>query len=231
MLTQKALEYLQLGTGGSYSLARDAISDRLWDTRSFSSTAQSYTFFAQPVGSQWIGGTAKTLNETNLYTTASLPNGQTFLINKFGIAVILNPLHLSAGANIEAEMGLTMAMTKIIQNSVFDIRIAGREYDFQAHGRQLMSMPLASTAGNGTAFNVAPGAANYNRVGDYISSGWIKLDPTPIFLDQLVSFQVNQRLDNPIPGIKTALDDYSAVLSMYNATLMVILEGFRTRAK
>jgi len=224
MLTQKALEYLQLGTGGSYSLARDAIADRLWDTRAFSSTAQSYTYFSQPVGAPWIGGVAKTLNETNLYTTAALPNGQTFLINKFGIAAIVPALYLG-GINQYADNHCALQLQELIQSSTFDIKIAGREYDFQIHGRQLMTMPFAV---QGSSLSTIPTG---NRMGDYIASGWAKLDPTPIFLDQLVTFQVTQTLQNPVPAIKTSLDVASAMLSTYNVTLMVVLEGFRTRAK
>lgn len=229
MLTKAALEYLKLGTGGSYSLARDAIAHRIWDTRSFSSTAQSYTFFSQPVGAPWVGGTAKTLNETNLYTTASLPNGQTFLANRIGLAAIAQPYNPGGVANFAVDAIVASDMKAIIQNSVIEIRLAGREYDFQAHGRQLLTMPISSMNDGLISSSVSPGPQN--RIGDYIASGWIKLDPTPIFIDQVVTFQVVQRLDNPIPAIKTMLDGISGRLSMYNASLMVILDGFLTRAK
>jgi len=228
MLTAKALEYLKLGTGGSYSLARDAIAHRLWDTRSFASTAQSYTYFSQPIASPWLAGSSKSLNETNMNNTASLPNGQTFLCNRIAVAVI-SPAQFQCGIQSPVDQIISQAAKTILENSVFEIILAGRSFDFQAHGRQFLSMPL-SAIGQLTATG-ANFAGDYSRLGDYIASGWIKLDPTPIFIDQLVSFQVNQRLDNPVPALKVTLDAASYAMSSYNATMMVILDGFLTRAK
>jgi hypothetical protein len=216
MLTAKALEYLKLGTGGSYSLARDAISHRIFDQRAFvAATASDYTFFQQGVGSSWVGGTAKTVNETNLYDNGKLPNGQNFLANRIGIALIAPDV---SGANA---MTCATVFKNIMESSIFEIRLAGREYDFQIHGRQFLPQPiftLAASTGNG-------------RVGDMIASGWWKLDPTPIFIDQLVSFSVFQRLGNPIAAVQTILESSATQLATYNATMMVCLDGFLTRAK
>lgn len=228
MLTQKALEYLKLGTGGSYSLARDAIAHRLWDTRSFASTAQSYTYFSQPIATPWLGGSFKSLNETNMNNTASLPNGQTFLCNRIGVAVI-SPAQAAQG-QCNSDQHISAAAKEILSSSVFEIILAGRSFDFQAHGRQFLSMPLSAIADAGAASGF-PFSGTYSRIGDYIASGWIKLDPTPIFIDQLVSFQVNQQLNNPVPTIKASLDAACLTMSNYNATMMIILDGFLTRAK
>lgn len=215
MLTAKAMEYINLGTGGSYSLARDAIAHRIWDTRSFGSTAQGYTFFSQPVGSAWIGGTAKTVNEVNIYDSGKLPNGQTFLINRFGVALV------SINASAVTTMSQLESFATLLSSSVFEIKLQGRDFDFQCHGRNLLPMPLYGSDSSGTN----------GRVGDFITSGWMKLDPTPIFLDQLVGFQVNHRLQNPVPALQTILDTAASDLSTYYGQMMVILDGFLTRAK
>ena len=218
MLTKQALEYLRLGTGGSYSLARDAITHRIWDTRLIAATISDYTYFSQPVGSAWRqAGTFKTLTETNIYDTGKLPNGQTFLVNRIGICCLI-PL---TAAVITTE-SLTRAFNNLLCSSVFEIRLAGREYDFQAHGRHFLPMPL---------FNVGVSTANSLRIGDMIAAGWLKLDPTPIFLDQLVTFSVIQRLANPDTNVTTILNADATLLNAAYGTIMVVLEGFLTRAK
>jgi hypothetical protein len=215
MLTAKALEYLKLGTGGSYSLARDAISHRIYDQRPWqTASATDYTYFQQGVGSAWVGGTAKTLNETNLYDNGKLPNGQNFLANRIGVALIAPD---TTGTNA---MQCATVFKNIMENSVFEIRLAGREYDFQIHGRQFLPQPI---------FTTMPTTAG-GKIGDMIASGWWKLDPTPIFIDQMVSFSVIQRLGNPVTAIQSILNS-ATQLYTYNATVMVCLDGFLTRAK
>lgn len=216
MLTKQALEYLKLGTGGSYSLARDAISHRIWDTRVFGAAITNYTFFSQPVNSVLLGAALKTLNETNVYDSGKLPNGQTFLINRMGVAFKTN----QGIVGTALAQTMTEAFTTILKNSVFEIKLAGREFDFQAHGSQFLPMPLQDLVSSAT-----------QRVGDMLGSGWIKLDPTPIFLDQLVSFTVTQVIQNPIPTILATLNTASAHLGTYYGQMQIVLDGFLTRAK
>lgn len=216
MLTRGAMENIKLGAGGSYSLSRDAISHRIWDSRPFGTTISDHTYFAQPVGAPWIVNN-KTTNETNVYDSGKLPNGQTFLINKFAVACRF----LSAATPDAATASAMTAYQAIIENSVFEITLQGRAFDFQLHGRQLLATPLAATYA----------VANTGRLGDMITSGWVRLDPTPIFLDQLVSFAVKQTVSNPVPGLVTILNAASTYLNGYYANMMVILDGFLTRAK
>jgi hypothetical protein len=217
MLTKQALEYLKLGTGGSYSLARDAISHRIWDTRVFGATITNYVFFSQPINTVLTGTVLKTLNETNIQDTGKLPNGQTFLVNKMGVSFQSNQGLASASAAAD----MAAAFSLILKNSVFQIKLAGREFDFQAQGKQFLPMPLQELYPQ----------ANAGRVGDMIGSGWIKLDPTPIFLDQLVSFTVTQEIQNPIPTVAAALNTASSLLNGYYGEMQVVLDGFLTRAK
>lgn len=221
MLTKQAVEYLKLGTGGSYSLARDAIKHQIWDTRYFATTIADWTFYQQPLNAPWRVG-VKTLNETNLNDSGKLPNGQTMLFTRFGVAVIV-PLAIADTTTAV----VARSFANLLQSSVFEIRIAGRDFDFQIHGSQFLPRPIFLTGIQDNATN----ANDTYRVGDMIASGWAKLDPAPIFVDQLVSFSVVHRLGNPDTSVKAILDaDASALYGEY-ATMQVTLEGFLTRAK
>lgn len=218
MLTKQAVEYIKLGSGGSYSLSRDAIKHRLWDTRQFGQTASDTVFFQTQNGSPWRVGN-KTTNETNLYDSGKLPNGQTFLINRFSVGRIVP---VAAASEDCAELG--RAFNNLLQSSYFDITIQGRSFDFEIHGSELLPRPI-SLYGNTAA------TLNAVRIGDMLASGWAKLDPAPIFVDTLVSFSVAHRLGNPDTRVKALLDADAALLDDVYASMICTLEGFLTRAK
>ena len=229
-ITKTAKNMIQLGAGGSYSTARDAIRHTIWDTRYFSETPADNTFFAQPIGAAWLVG-SKTKNETNLLDSGKLPNGQTFLITRMGVALISQYDTGTGGTSGQATKNASLiaqAYVNVMQNSVFEIRIAGREYDFQIHGSQFLPSLCINGYNAGTAGSVA-------RVGDTIVSGWIKLDPSPIFLDELVSFNVTQIVNNAdTTNIKASGKPlYNAFdwLADNYCTMQVRLEGMLTRAK
>lgn len=217
MLTKQAYEFIKLGTGGTYSLSRDAIKHNLWDTRFFGTAVTNNTFFAQPLGAPWRAGN-KTINETNLSDSGKLPNGQTFLIT-----------HISLGLQTYTQTANTTghefprAFINLLHSSVFEIKVAGRDFDFQVHGSQFLPRPI-SVSGQLQTNNPV-------RVGDMFASGIIKLDPAPIFLDQLVSFQVTQTIINADPAVTAILTADSSVLYGGYATMNVVLIGFLTRAK
>lgn len=227
-ITKTARNMIQLGAGGSYSTARDAIRHQLWDTRYFSASPSENTYFVQPYGAPWRVGT-KTKVETNMSDSGKLPNGQTFLITRVGVQLIsaydTGATNASSWPNASL---LAQAYVNIMQCSVFEIRVAGREFDFQIHGGQFLPSLCINGYNAGTAGSVA-------RVGDTIVSGWVKLDPSPIFLDELVSFNVNQLVDNAdttnIKATSKPLNNAFAWLAYYYCTMKVTLEGFLTRAK
>ena len=218
MLTKQAVEYIKLGSGGSYSLSRDAIKHRLWDTRQFGTTASDHVFFQQPNGAPWRVGN-KTTNETNLFDSGKLPNGQTFLVNRFSVGLIV-PI----ATTLTTAMNLGRAFNNLLQSSYFEIVIQGRSFDYQIHGSELLPRPMSLYSD--TAATVGSG-----RIGDMLASGWSKLDPAPIFVDTLVSFSVTHRLGNPDTRVKTILDADAALLDGVYATMICTLEGFLTRAK
>jgi len=230
-ITKTARNMIQLGAGGSYSNARDAIKHQIWDTRYFGATPSDNTFFSQPIGAQWRVG-SKTKNETNLQDSGKLPNGQTFLITRIGIALIsaydVGSTYTQSAAPVAMAPLVAQAYVNIMQSSVFEIRIAGREYDFQVHGRQFLPGLCINGYSSATAGSVA-------RVGDTIVNGWIKLEPSPIFLDELVSFNVAQLVQNPdttnIFAANKPLNNSFGWLSTFYCTMQLTLEGFLTRAK
>jgi hypothetical protein len=229
-ITKTAKNMIQLGAGGSYSTARDAIRHQVWDTRYFAATPSDSTYFSQPVGAGWTpAGATKTKNETNLLDSGKLPNGQTFLITRMGVSLMSHyEVGLTTATTWPNASLIAQAYTNVMQCSVFEIRIAGREYDFQVHGRQFLPALSINGYNAGTAGSVA-------RVGDTIVSGWIKLDPSPIFLDELVSFNVTQLVNNAdTTNINLAgkpLYNSTLWLNAYHCTMQVTLEGFLTRAK
>lgn len=230
-ITKTARNMIQLGAGGSYSNARDAIKHQIWDTRYFGTVPSDNTYFAQPIGAQWrVAGTSKTKNETNLQDSGKLPNGQTFLITRIGVALIsaYDPGQSTATASFPNASIIAQAYTNVMQSSIFEIRVAGREFDFQIHGRQFLPGLCINGYNAGTAGSVA-------RVGDTIVNGWVKLEPSPIFLDELVSFSVAQIITNGdttnILASTKPLNNSFVWLNAYYCTMQLTLEGFLTRAK
>jgi hypothetical protein len=227
-ITKSAQDMIGLGRGGSYSTSRDALKHQVWDTRYFAATPSDNTFFVQPIGSAWRVG-SKTKVETNLADSGKFPNGQTFLITRMGVALISEyEVGLTTATSWPNASLIAQAYTNVMQNSVFEVRIAGREYDFQIHGRQFLPSLSINGYNAGTAGSVA-------RVGDTLVSGWVKLAPSPIFIDELVSFQVAQICDNAdttnIKATGKPLNNSFLWLNNYYCTLQVCLEGFLTRAK
>lgn len=215
-LTADAVRDIALGKGGSYSLSRDVLKHTLWDTHYFGTVIADNTFFTQPIGSPWRAG-LKTKNETNMNSTGQLPNGQTFLVKRIGIGLIV-----PVAATDTSTPFVVQAFTNLMQSSYWQLRIAGREYDFECHGRQFLPSVMVSGA---NATN-----APY-RSGDTIASGWISLDATPIFIDQLVNFSVHMTLNNPFAAYVTLLNADATKLNGLYGCLQCSLEGVLTRAK
>lgn len=221
-LTKTTRNMIGLGAGGSYSTARDAIAHQVWDQRFFAATISDTTLFTQPIGAPWRVG-LKTKNETNMQDSGKLPNGQTFLVTRMGVGLI-SAYDVGAASLPNAAL-LAQAFVNVMQSSVFELRIAGREYDFQIHGSkflpQLMVSGMNAVSSNGVV-----------RVGDQIASGWVKISPSPIFIDELVTFNVAHLLGNPdTVVVANTLNHSTALLNAAYSSMIVTLEGLLTRAK
>jgi len=217
MLTRKMQEAISMGRGGSYSKSRDAIKHYLYDTRIIPAATADFTFFSQPIGAVFGAG-VKTINETNLTDSGKLPAGQTFLVEAISLSMI------SWVPTTEETPGdLAEAWYNMLHSSVFEIRIAGRDFDFQTPGSNFVPA-LAIAEETGTDIG-------YGKTGEYLCSGKLKLAPSPIFIDELVSFNVLHRLNNPIAAVTTVIDAGMTILNTLNAVLQVKLEGIYTRAK
>ena len=220
-LTPEEVRDIALGKGGSYGVSRDVIKHTIWDTRFFGAAVSSNSFFTQPINTNWLGTGIKTRNETNMLDTGKLPNGQTFLIKRIGVSLIL-PI----AASVATAQTHVQAFYNIMQSSVFQIRIAGREFDFECHGSQFVPSVAVSAP---TATDIAS-----TRVGDVHASGWISLDYIPIFVGPMVTFSVAQTVENAHPALIAAggvLPASFALLAGVYAGLQVKLDGVLTRAK
>jgi hypothetical protein len=218
MLTDQAYRSLQLGQGGSYGITRDALKHSIWDTWYFGSTVSDHTFFSTGIGQPWRNSGTKTLNETNMPNSGTFPNGQTFLATHLSVALM--PLITASTTN---GCDIVSAFYNILQNSIFEIRIEGRPFDYQVHGSMFLPRPVAMCAETATNNPTIPGFST--------SSGIVPLDPAPIFIDQLVSFNVHHTITNGDSAVLTQLNTDSTLLNGLYATYQVALLGFFTRAK
>ena len=212
VLTAQVAKDMQLGKNGSYSNEGNVLQHTLYDTVPFpAAIAATQTFFTVPQGA------TKTLTETNITTASQLPNGQTFLIKELSLAYLLG----IAGADVDQNV-IVSAIYNIIQNSVFEIKIAGREFDLQKPGSELLP-PLVAAALNSAANGAFPQSS-------FISTGSIKLNATPIPVGQLVTFSGIQRTGSAIVAINTILTAAYSALNTNNAQLQMRFKGILTRA-
>lgn len=227
-LTQQALAKVALMGQGSYSNSRDALRHQVWDTRYFAATPSDNTFFVQQIGASWSVGT-KTKSETNMTDSGKLPVGHTFLVEAMTVR-LLSQYEVgltSASTWINASL-MAQAYVNIMQNSVFEIKVQGREYDFQVHGSKFLPSLCINGYNAGTAGSVA-------RIGDTVASGKVKLNETPIMLSSQVGFSVGQYVLQPdTTNINTSgkvLYNSFLWLYTYKCTMQVELEGMLTRPK
>lgn len=216
-LTQQANSLLNLMSYGSYSASRDIIKHRVWDQWLLPTTLTTHTYFTQQIGTTWGAG-VKAVQQTNMFDSGKLPNGQILVVQRMGVIGISNGGVAATNGDLLME-----GFMIVLDATVFEIKIQGREWDFQVHGTQFC--PNFKALGNTGATNI-----NY-RFGDYIASGWVKLDPTPIVIDNMVGFSVDQSIADPIAAVVTKINAGLALLQGVGATLMVVLEGVLSRAK
>lgn len=214
-LTKKAVEAIAIGKGGSYSLGRDVIKHNIWDTRYFGDTISDFTFFSLPIGGSWRVGN-KTINETNMTDSGKLPSTQNFLVQAMYVSAII-PLIEASSVGSE----VIQAYTSILESSVFDLRLAGKDFEFQVPGKAFNPAIAVSDLS----------ANNHVSAGMMIANGKQNLSAIPIFIEELASFSVLQRLGNPDTAVDTILDAASAKLNAAKATMQVRLEGVLTRSK
>jgi len=216
-LSNEAQQMLKLTAGGSYSLARDALKHRVWDSRYFTAaTIDSKTLFTQQIGQPWRVG-SKSVIETNMQDAGKFPNGQIMVFTRVGVQ-----LKTFAALDESAGDDLVQAFYNIMDSSVFEVKIAGRDFDAQISGAEFL--PNVKYSGNIATNNPV-------RVGDVWASGWSRLDPTPIVLDQLVTFNVEHKFSNPDSNVQTVLESSASALNTANSVVTVVLEGMLTRSK
>lgn len=219
VITKSLADKLALVAQGSYSNEANALQHTLYDTAACpAALGANINYFTQPIGAAYGAGN-KTVTETNLQEPGKLPNGQTFLVTAFSVALKANAASAAAGTNELAD-DVMSGFYGFIQNSVFEVVIAGREYEYQVHGTELLpAAPL----------NVL-GTANAIRTGDYWTSGWTKLNSTPIVIGPNVTFSVRQIQGQQIAAALVAVNTAMALLNAQDAELQVRMRGILTRA-
>ncbi len=223
VITKNAMEALQLQKNGSYSNEGNVLQHVLFDNLDFQNTTlrANGTFFTSPINAAYLGGN-KTDTETNLVTAGQLPNTQTFLIREISFALI--PTIVDSDVDV---LTVIQAYVNIMQASRFEIKIAGREFDFQAPG----SVFLPPIYANGQATMVdATTRALPNVGGAHITTGWVKLASTPIPIGNLVNFSVRMASSSAAAANATILDTASDVLNTQVAQVQCRLRGVLTRS-
>lgn len=223
VITKQAADALQLGKNGSYSNEGNILQHVLYDTLDFqdATVRANGSFFTAPVDSAFQGGT-KTDTQTNIVTAGQLPNTQTFLIKEISFALI--PFIVDTN---DDQLTVIQAYVNIMQSSRFQIKIAGREFDFEAPGS--VFMPPIFSFGESTMVD-ATTRPLANVGGGYISTGWVKLASTPIPIGNLVNFSVRMATSTSAAANATILDTASDVLNTQVATMQCRLRGVLTRS-
>lgn len=219
VITKKLADALALGVNGSYSNEGNALQHTLYDTAIMpAALGANINYFTQPIGSAYGAGN-KTITETNLSDPGKLPNGQTFLAVAMSVAIKPNADTVAGAANAlwnDFVGGIYGWLT----NSVFEVVIAGREYEYQVPGTEFCpTFPLASV-----------GTAAAGRIGDYLTSGWVKLSATPIVIGQMVSFSVRQIMGNQVAAALAQVNRSMAEAVTQAPEVQMRLRGYLTRS-
>lgn len=207
---------------GSYSqVSGDVLDHVLYDNVLFAATTarSSTSFFTTPIGGAF-GSVTKTKQETNMTDPGKLPAGQGFLIKEIGWS--LPTINVTADNDAGAVM---QAIINILEFSIFEIRIAGREFDLQFPGS--MFLPALTNRSN-SVIVAATALPAYS--GEFLASGWFKL-AAPIILGEMVSFSVVQLVGSAVAANQTILNTASDLLATQVAPLQLKLRGTLVRSK
>ena len=213
--------------GSTYSrLNRDVLDHILYDRLLFQATTARATsnFFTVPQGGAYGAG-VKGLTETNMTDPGKLPSGQKYLIKQISIGII--PV-IVAPADVDTATVMA-SFANIMQQSVFEINIPGREYDWQNPGTAFL--PPMFAIGSATIVDATNRIA---RVGDFVQPTWINL-ATPILIGDVngspISFKVSQQTLSAIAAVQTIINTASDVLATQVAAAEVKFRGTLRRMK
>lgn len=218
---KSAVDAAAFAQQGSYGTSGDILDHVLFDSLPFAATtvrAQS-TFFSVPVGGAFGAGT-KTQVETNMALQGQLPRTQNLIVKAWSIALV----GMVVGADLDATT-VVSAFTNIVQGSVFELHLAGREFDTQVPG----TVFLPSVYVNARTTIVDATDRTFGT-GSIVTSGWMSLD-IPVTIESSANFSVIQRTGSAIAALVTLLNTASDVLATQNAALQVRLKGWLTRGK
>lgn len=223
LVTSGVMRDLELIKQGSYSqVSGDVLKHVLYDTLLFTATTAraTTTFFSQQIGQAYGAAGVKGKTETNLQDSGKLPAGQGFLIKGISFALRANMV----GTELDTTEIFSDFVT-LMQNSTFEIRIAGREFDFQFPGTKFLPPVYL-----GARATIVDATDRPFRAGELMGNGHIKLE-TPIIIGELVSFNVTQITGNAVAAVQTLINAASDGLATQNAELQIRLDGTLVRSK
>jgi len=212
--------------GNTYGIDRDVLSHILYDRLLFQATTVRTVsnFFTVPQGGAYGAG-VKGLTETNMADPGKLPAGQRFLIEQISSGII--PVIVAPGDVDTATV--VAAYANILQQSIFEINIPGKEYDWQNPGT--IFLPPVFAIGSATVVDATNRIA---RVGDFVSPGWVTLD-TPILIGDVkgapVSFKVTMQTASAIAAVTTIINTASGTLDTQVCAQEIRLRGTLKRMK
>lgn len=212
VVTKKAVRAAKLMQGGSYGKARDIISHVIYDTLPIVSSTPNMRFFSSPQG------TSKSQQQTNLTDAGKLPTGQEMTIEYLRPHWILNP-----DAAPEYQATLLASAIKVMQESLVELVIVGRDFELQLPGSYFLPSFMAID-------QVASASTNTfssSRVGDFLAPQAYKLD-IPIVLEAQANFYLKFEADTGATGVSTAL---TALAGTAVSKLRWEMKGVLKRAK
>lgn len=112
--TTKVLDRLQAGTYGDFA---EVLEWTYYDTATISATEQTYNLFTQKVGSV-ISGTQKTLADTNMTSSGSIPQGQNLECHVLKVMYSTGDIKGTAFLN---------DFYKFLKNTTLEVRIPGKD--------------------------------------------------------------------------------------------------------
>jgi hypothetical protein len=205
---------------GSYGNSADILSHHLYDTIVFPTTFPNngLVFFQKQIGGQYgiAGASSKQIFETNMLDSGKLPSKQNFIAKRIRMDLIS---FIEDG--VYDIMEVVTAFKVLLRSSVWEVHVAGREFDWQAPGTVF-----------GTSIQEFNQTANATyspaRIGDYNHHCWVGI-PAPIVLEEQISFDVTVKFGASESG--TIITDAATILATQKAAMRVTFGGTLVRSK
>lgn len=164
-----------------------------FDTLPFERNNAQYGFFQQG-----IGANGKTSFETNMINGGQFPLGRNVVVTGIGFHLCFS------GAAASTRAAQIQALYTVLENSYVNLKIEGRDFEFQAPGSYWLP-EIAWVGDNNLASTAEDVATAFQRVGDYVKHGGYKLSQF-ITLQNLIPFSLQWYVNLQNAATVTALE-------------------------